>query len=213
VLVRPDPKPPLRLEAILADGKLTELHGLAGEPGVFYAVGAAATGELYFHQIDPGDASRNKGIGALAVAVDLVPGSGPASLDTGRAPPPLPRLAAPGTALPAALAITARRAMTNLTADLGAASVAVMPAVQLPAAPIAAGSSAKVTIAAPVAGERYRLLINGTPVADPVTATAALSLDTGPLPAGAVVELWAMAGDPGAAVTVERRAPLAITVA
>jgi hypothetical protein len=214
VLTRPATKPGLRLEALIGDGKLVELRGLEGEPGVFYAIKApAALGELYFHQIDPVDVALNKGIGALAIAVDMVPAYASAGADTSRAPPPLPRLSVASLALPVTLKLTARRAMTRLTADLSAIAVPAMPAVQLPAAPVAAGSSAKVVITQPVAGERYRLLVGGKPVADPVTAAAAaISLETGALTAGATVELWAASGDAGAGITVERRMPLAIGV-
>ncbi len=215
VLARPAAKPGLRLEAIIIDDKLVALHGLAGEAGVFYAIKApAALGELYFHQIDPADATRNKGIGALAIAIDMVPAAGAAGVDTSQAPPPTPRLSVASLPLPATLKLAARRAMTRLTADLGAIDISPMPAVQVPAAPIVAGSSAKVVIAQPVAGERYRLLVAGQPVAEPVIGgAAAISLDTGALAAGAIVELWAASGDAGAAITVERRTLLAIRAA
>jgi hypothetical protein len=211
-LVRPDPAPGLKLDAVVVDGKLAELHGLAGEPGVFYAVGApAALGELYFHQVDPADATRNKGIGSIAVAVDMVTADGSPQNDTRMAPPPLPWLAT-DTALPATLTLMARRAMTNLTTDFGTIAAAPLPAATVPAT-VAAGSAATVAIAQPIAGEVYQLLVNGAPVGAPVTgAAAAISLDSGALPAGAMIELRAT-GDANAAVALTRRTPLAIVVA
>ncbi|MET0251442.1 MAG: hypothetical protein ABW203_04610 [Novosphingobium sp.] len=214
VLVRPDPAPPLRLAAFIEDGKMVRIGVLSGEPGVFYALAAAAPlGELYLHQISPDASTLNKGVGALGVGIDMVVATGDPAGPTSQPPPPLPWLDVDPLALPASLAVTARRATTGLTADLGTVRAAALPSAEVRPAAVAAGAAAKVVIAQPVAGERYALVVDGRRIADPVAATGgALSLDTGPLAAGARLALWAAADDPGAAIRIERQTPLPVTV-
>ncbi len=67
VLVRPDPRPALRLEAMVADGKLVRLAALEGQRGVFYALtaGNALAGRLYLHQTDEAERRAQQGIGVL----------------------------------------------------------------------------------------------------------------------------------------------------
>ncbi len=214
VLVRPNPKPPLRLAARVTDGKLVELSAVGGQPGVFYALaGTKKLGELYLHKANPADPALNKGVGSLAMAVDFVVAASSQVDATSAAPPPVPRLDLKPLALPVDLAVTARRAMTGLAADLGKVTVAPLPAAEVQPAQVQPGKSATVTIAAAIASERYAILVDGKRVADPVPgAGAPLSLDTGPLAPGKRVELWAMADTPDAPVQVERMTPLAITV-
>lgn len=214
VLVRPNPKPPLRLAAVVTDGKMTQLTAVGGQPGIFYSVSAAAPlGQLYLHQPDPDDPMLNKGVGALAVNVDFVVAAGTPPAATSIGPPPLPRLDIDPVALPVEIKIQARRAMTGLTADLGKAVVAPLPKAEVQPPAVAAGQSAKVVIAEPVAGELYAVALDGRLVADPVKGAAApLSLDTGPLTPGMRVELGATAGEGDAPIQVERLAPLAVTI-
>lgn len=210
-LVRPDPSPGLRLEARVDDGKLTGLIARAGQPGVFYALAAGdqPLGELYIHQVDPGDPRRNKGVDQLAIGVDLVV----AADATGAAPPPLARLDLTRE-LPLDVTVIARRAQTRLAAPLAAKiAIAPPPAVTLEPAEVAAGGSAKVTLAAAAADARHALLVDGEPLADPVAGDGgALVLETGPLAAGAAVALW-IVDAPGAAAAVERRVALPLKVA
>jgi hypothetical protein len=215
ILVRPDLKPPLRLAASVVEGKLTGLTALSGQPGIFYSMNASQpVGELYFHQQNAHDASLNKGVGALAVSVDLVVAGGSPTRPTSASPPPIPSLETDPIPLPADLKVQARRAMTGLTADLGKVSVAPLPAAEVQPSTLAPGKKAKVVIAQPVAGELYAVAVDGRLVADPVKgANVALSLDTGALGPGARVELWARSGSDKDAIQVERLAPLAVTIA
>lgn len=214
VLVRPDPGPPLRLTASLADGKLTRLSAVGGEEGVFYSLAQGGSlGELYLHQHDPADPALNKGVGALAIGVDFVIAAGAGAASTSAAPPPLPVLDLKPLELPAELAISARRATTGLTADLGKLKIAAVPAAEPQPASVAAGKSAKIRIADPVAGERYSLAVDGRAVAAPVEAGGApLSLGTGPLMPGQSVELLVASGAASDAIQVERRVPLAVSI-
>jgi hypothetical protein len=214
VLVRPDPKPKLRLAARIVGGKLTELSALSGQAGVFYALAAAAPiGELYLHQLSPGDPASNKGIGALTLTVDLVIAAGAPIEPTSKAPPPVPRVDVEALALPVDLTVNARRAMTGLVAEIGKAKVARLPKAEVQPSAVAAGGSAKLAIEKPVDGERYAIMVDGRLVGDPIAgAGTPLLLDTGPLAPGDRVELWAMADDLAAAIQVERVTPLDVAI-
>ena len=214
ILVRPDPKPKLRLAAQIVDGKLVELIALGGQAGVFYSLAAPdPIGELYMHQHSPNEQASNKGVGAMAVTVDLVIAAGLPIVPTSTAPPPVPRLDVDQLALPVALTIKARRAMTGLTADVGTAKVAKLPKVEVQPASVAIGASATIVIEKPGSGESYAVKVDGKPIADPIAgAGAPLSLDTGPLAAGNRVELWISATEPGDAIQVERFTPLVVTI-
>jgi hypothetical protein len=207
-LVRPSASPKLRLEASISAGKLMQLRAFGGEPGVFYTISAAgkALGEFYMHQRDAADQNRNKGIGLLAVGIDLVIATEP----TSTAPPPAPRLDVASRALPVTLDLEARRSMTGLTQPLAAKAVIVAPpaitmefAAADPAEP--ARRAATVTIAGSAATGRHVLLVDGVPVGDPVAGTdGALVLTTGPLRAEAILEVLIL-DEPNAVVSVERR--------
>ena len=216
VLVRPDPQPPLRLEATLTSDRLTRLRALAGEPGVFYALAAAAPlGELYLHQTDPGDAAVNKGVEALAIGVDFVVSGFAGDTATATAPPPVAALDGLALDVPLKLTATARRATTRLTAELGTARVAALPKCEVQPA-VAPGQPVTVTLADAPANATFALLVDGKRAADPVAGAAGLALVTGPLAAGAVVELWSgggSGGDRGGGLVIERRAILPVTVA
>lgn len=213
-LVRPSESPKLRLEASISAGKLTQLRAFGGEPGVFYAISAAGKvlGELYMHQLDVADRNRNKGIGLLAVGIDLVVATDPASA----APPPVPRLDLAARALPVTLEMVARRATTGLTQPLAAKAVIVAPpaitvefADRSPRAPAEpaepASRTAKVTLDSAAAASRYVLLVDGVPTGDPVAGTGGpLVLTTGPLAAAATLELLIL-DPPNATISVERR--------
>lgn len=220
VLVRPSARPPLRLEATLAADTLVRLRALGGEAGVFYALTPAGEskplGALYLHKIDALDPRSNKGTGQLAIDVDWVVASDEARpASTAASPPSAPALdVAPARPLPAEFAVGARRAQTGLKADLAAvARISALPKSTVEPAEIAAGGSARVTLGAAPAGEHFALLVDGRPVAPPTPGTrAALVLQTGPLAAGARLELWAGEGDDSGPITVERRTVLSIKV-
>ncbi|HSI41613.1 MAG TPA: hypothetical protein VLA00_13800 [Xanthobacteraceae bacterium] len=202
VLVRPDPQPPLRLEAELSEGRLVRLTLRAGQAGVFYAfAGGAPLGELYLHQTDAADAARTKGVGRLALSVDFVVAG---DVDA-------PALDLAPLALPVELSVAARRAMTGLTADLGRITIAALPAAEVRPTAVVAGGTATVEIARPVAWELYALLVNGQPIGAPVAGAAGrLRLQTGALAAGDRVELWA--GREDTPIRLARRTALMVTV-
>jgi hypothetical protein len=201
-LVRPSASPKLRLEASISAGKLMQLRAFGGESGVFYTISAAGKvlGELYMHQLDVADQNRNKGIGLLAVGIDLVIATDPAST----APPPVPRLDVAARALPVTLDLVARRAMTGLTQPLAAKAVIVAPpAITMEIADRRSG--AKVTIASAAAASRHVLLVDGVPIGEPVAGSdGPLVLTTGPLRAAATLEVLFL-DPPNANITVERR--------
>lgn len=214
VLVRPDPEPRLRLAARIVGGKLTELSALSGQAGVFYLlVAAEPIGELYLHQHNPGDAAINKGIGELALTVDLVVAAGTPVKPTSQAPPPVPRIDVDELALPVEIAVKARRAMTGLLADVGTVKIARLPKIEIEPAAVATGGSATIVVAKPVDGERYVIRVDDRPIGEPVVgAGAPLSLDTGPLAPGNRVELWMSADDQAAAIQIERFTPIAVAI-
>lgn len=200
-LVRPSASPKLRLEASIFAGKLMQLRAFEGEPGVFYTISAAGKvmGELYMHQLDVADQNLNKGIGLLAVGIDLVIATEP----TTTAPPPVPRLDVAQRALPVTLDLVARRAMTGLTQPLAAKAVVVAP----PAITMESADrrTARVTIAIAAAASRHVLLVDGVRIGDPVAGTdRPLVLTTGPLRAAATLEVLFL-DPPNANISVERR--------
>jgi len=214
VLVRPDPAPPLRLSALIADGKLVQLGVLGGEAGVFYTlIAGSPRAEVYVHQHDWVDQSVNKGIGQLQLKVDFAIGTGPPEVETRLAPPPLPLADLKPVVLPADLEVNARRATTDLASSLGTATIAALPKFEVKPDRVAAGASAKVVIAEPAEGERYFLAIDGKPAGDPVAGQGdPLSFDTGPLAPGQVVELRVAPPEKNKSIEVERRTVLAIAI-
>jgi hypothetical protein len=174
---------------------------------VFYAVSASGRvlGELYVHQLDAADQKRNKGVGLLAVGIDLVVATDP----TSAAPPPVPRLDVAGRALPVTLDLAARRAMTGLIQPLAAKAVIAAPPAITTEFPVGAaepaGRTARVTIAGAAAASRHVLLVDGVPVGDPVAGDdGPLVLTAGPLRAGATLEVL-IVDPPKADISVERR--------
>jgi hypothetical protein len=73
-LVRPNPAPGLKLQALAAAGTL---QASGGQPGVFYYFRIDPNGQdlaapVYFHKRDDDDQSLNKGIDQLAIEIDFV---------------------------------------------------------------------------------------------------------------------------------------------
>jgi len=206
-LVRPVADPPLTVEARIAGGRLVALALDGGQPGVFYALstGKDALGEFYFHQLDPADPTRNKGLGRIGIGIDLAVAADLAPA----APPPRPRttLSRPlsGT-LPLTLAVAARRATTGLRAPVAAAvPIAPPPAVAV-TRHADTGVGVKVDPAAPDA--RHVLLVDGVRRGEPVAGgSGPLALATGPLAPDAVVELLIL-DPPVAGIAVARRVAL-----
>lgn len=214
VLVRPDPQPALVLAAVVVDGALVRVTAVGGQPGVFYLLSAAGPlGELYCHQVDPGDGARNKGVGAIAVSVDFVVAEGVVEATTAKAPPPRASLDLAPLALPLSLNVTARRAQTSLTSDCGRVAIALPATVSVEPKRAAAGAEAKVTIAPSDASDLHVVLVDGKPVADPVPGNGgALVLGTGSLARNARVVLALTATRPGPGIGVVRWLPLAIEI-
>lgn len=209
VPVRPDPEPGLRLEAMVAGNKLVRLRVPGGQPGVFYRfmAGDVLLGEAYLHQLQPDDAKLNKGIDGFAVEVDLVVAA------DDREAPPVPRLDLEPRGLPLSVAITARRATTRLVQKLADATIAAAPAPNAEPQTVAPGAAATVSLPAADAANRYALLVDDRAVAIPVAGTGArLALETGPLAAGARVELLVI-GPANKGIAVEQRIAVPLTVA
>lgn len=230
-LVRPSPSPDLRIEASITGDALTGLRAFGGEPGVFYALSIEdkALGQLYMHQRDAEDASRNKGVNLLAVGIDLVI----AADATSAAPPPPPRLDLAAAPLPIELGVVARRAMTGLEQPLAARITlpappaisveraagrataprsparAVRAVTPLPAniavEPVVVGGPVRITLAQAAASARHVLLIDGAPFGEPVPGTdGPLLLASDPLRPDGRIEVLIL-DPPRAGIALERR--------
>ncbi len=219
-LVQPDPASPLRLKVLLgAADQGGTIEVFDGQPGVFYFFRTSAeTGNLalpaYFHQRDDRDAQFNKGLGQLVVGVDLVVarpqstgGASPAAL-----PPAAPLLESGPPPVDTNLSIHAVKAQTRVAVPLSLA-------VQIPSAPEVAleeltvdyGAQARVRIKASRAKEWYQLLLNGSPLADPVKGTGRdRLLDTSPVKQNTTFVL--LISQPGDTLSVERRLELTVQV-
>ena len=235
VLTQPDTAPRLQLTLLqgAVPGAAPELRVDGGQPGVFYAFGVAPDGPAlplpaYVHQRDDQDGGVNKGLGQLAVGIDLVVAGEPAATDPlpaadgpparDRLPPQPPTLALPtAPALPAdaVLAVRAVKAQTGVETPLAAAvRLQPLPKVAIEPPALAAGQSAQVRVAASLASERYQLRRRGRPLASPVPGNGGdLLLDTGPVADDAVFQLVASPAkpaSPGEGLPLQRAVALAL---
>ena len=236
VLVRPSATPPLQLALVqgLAASAPPELQVAGGQPGVYYHFTALPDGPAlpqpaYQHQADERDAARNKGLGQLAIGIDLALARGrvaatepppAAAVALSLQPVPTPRLAlSPGSGQPAlaadaVLGVRARRAMTGLDTPLArTVQLQALPSARIQPARVAPGASAQVQVANSQAGDLHQLQVQGQALADPVPGTGAvLLLDTGRLVADTVFELVISAAQPGTGLPIQRRLALAATL-
>ncbi|MBK8260455.1 MAG: hypothetical protein IPK80_03855 [Nannocystis sp.] len=221
LLVQPDPDPRLSLHLTLNEaGAIGPILLRGGQPGVFYQLhqlrdDAAIGLPAYFHKRDDLDPRSNKGIDLLRVEVDLALARDPshAHLDArppAHEPPPLPLIDAAPLPFGAVLRVHARRAVTGLGCELTSrATIDPAPEFLIEPASVAPGGAATVVIPSSRQGERYRLLLGDTLLAEAAGVDGPLALHTGPLAPPALLRLHLTRVDPGA-LTVERS--LAITV-
>ena len=236
VLVRPDPARALRLRVIADDSKSSRsMQVSGGQPGVFYHFRSDPGGTdialpAYFHKRDEADDRFNKGLGQLAIEVDLAiaadpPPGGPAA-PTSRAeiPPVPPILDLAPLNLDATLHVHAVKAQTRVAADLDKmAQIPSLPEIRPEQSPVDYGAKASLRVIASRVGETYQPLFTGQPVADAKPGDGKdLAFTTPALTDGATyVLLVTRPADPGLAVerilnvsvAVRPRADLAVTAA
>lgn len=211
LLMRPDPAPSLRL-ALDLDTNEIEVEG--GTPGVLYYLRPGPDADelpdaAYMHQRDPADAGRNKGIGALAVRVDLVvirdrPDGG-AMQDAAITPPLPPRIDAGSHdwRRGGELHLRAVKAQTGLDQPLSHVAV-VSPTGQVrpDEQEVDRGAATSIRVFASDPADRYRLTRNGETIAEPQPGNGVeLALPTGPIQDDTRFELH-----------IERREPQGIPV-
>ena len=233
VLLRPDtrgdpattPRVALLLPVPPANGQpapAAQLQVSGGQPGVFYGFKVDPDGPptalaAYVHQRDGLAAGSNKGVGQLAVGIDLAvardvdpstePPADPAtarSLQTPRPPrlllPTLPNAdAANGVDGATVLLVQAVKAQTGLDATLPGRLLlpALPPVAAVSPAFVAPGASASVLLDNSLVTDLHQLQRAGQALADPVAGSgAALTLDTGAVLEDGTVELVI---NPGAA--------------
>ncbi len=186
-LVRPNPRPALRMRVLVANaassGAWLIMDGQAGVHYEFAREGKPAFSKsAYFHQRDDLDSRSNKGLGQLRVGVDMAIArdrSGSASAgEPSTTAPALPSLDSAALPVGSVLTVVARRAMSSLTAPLElSATLFAVPAIT--AAPVKLGALAKLVVAASVVGERYTLVRGDANIGEPAMGTgAALELTT-----------------------------------
>ncbi|MCA9682424.1 MAG: hypothetical protein KC457_09530 [Myxococcales bacterium] len=167
-------------------------------------------------QRDDADSRFNKGVGQLRVEGDLVVVRDGAEVpsDRSREAPSNARLELSGVVDGTRWKLVARQTMNDLEVELqGRANTGTAPQASLESPTVAAGSSAKVTVAASDAAMRYLLEDGaGKVLVSAVGTGAELILDSGALEAG--TRLWLVAQpvaeDP---IIVDRAVELAVTVA
>ena len=183
-LVRPDPARVLRLQ-ITIDGATTTgpAQLLGGQPGVFYQLVRSKSPlgrPAYFHQLSDAEPERDKGIGSLRVEGDLT------ILDARTGPPGAPAqpptIDLPAQPVGVELAVTARRATTDLTAPLQrlARIDAVPPVVAQPAL-VDRGAAAKITIATSDPADTIKVFNNNEVLLGSAPGGPPIAIDTGPL--------------------------------
>ena len=211
VLVRPDPAPLLQLALVqaapvraAADAGLG-LRVVGGQPGVAYHFESQAGGRplawpAYVHQRDALDPVLNKGLGQLALGIDLVVATGLASdpaaaaaaavadaaaaselLAADRRPPAAPLLDLPLWPADTLLTVRAVKVQTGVDQVLRQqARLPALPKLRVEPDVPAPGKSALVQVAASEPGTSYQLWSRGRPLADPVAGTGGpLALATG----------------------------------
>lgn len=196
VLVEPDRARRLTLRALLAGNRTDgQLQVTGGEPGVFYALRLTADGRdlglpAYFHARDAVDAGQNKGVGQIAVGVDLVVARTQPALATDAALQlariaPLPPLLDTGPIdVGTALRVRAMRARTRIATLLTeSATLEAGPSLQPRAPLVDCGARGEIVVAASRPDERYLILRGPSDLgASGVPGNGgALSLQTEPL--------------------------------
>jgi hypothetical protein len=201
LLVEPDRARRLTLRARMtgnrSDGQL-EVSG--GEPGVFYALRTAPEAPdlglpAYFHARDAADPGQNKGVGQIAIGVDLAiaraaPALGGAAVDPAETAPLPPLLDTGPIDAGTALRIRALRARTRVSALLTESAVLeAAPSVQPRAALVDHGARGELVVSASRADERHLILRAATEAgaAGVPGNGGALSLQTDPLVADATL--------------------------
>ena len=236
VLVRPDPARALRLR-VFADAPKSSrsMQVSGGQPGVFYHFrfdpgGTDIALPAYFHKQDEANVRLNKGLGQLAIEVDLAiatdpPPGGPAA-PTSRAeiPPVPPILDLAPLNLDATLHVHAVKAQTRVAADLDKmAQIPSLPEIRPEQSPVDYRAKASLRVIASRVGETYQPPFNGQPVPDAKLGDGKdLGFPTPPLTDDATFSMHVLRpADPGLAVervlnvlvTVRPRADLAVTAA
>ncbi len=226
ILVRPDPRRPLAFRVptdgsrIVGDVRVTE-----GQPGVMYQLSDKATGTAvarpaYFHKRDAADATQNKGIGQLAVEVDLVVPApvgatvaAATELDRSRQIARPPELTLTADAVDVTWRVSGRKAQTGVGIDLEREAVVGAPPAIRPESPVVdSGTATGIIIENGRIGERYQLFANRAVIAGPVDGSGdALSLSTGPLTADTAFELAISRSDDTTAAVL-RVVSLSVTV-
>ncbi len=177
VLVRPNPAPELILRVPVNGGKTDgTIQVLKGQPGVFYFFRQTPKGQefprpAYIHQRDDRDGSLNKGLGQLAVEIDLVVARDPAvNGEGGSAHPanlaPEPPLLETGPLdTNSTLYIRALKAQTQISTQLvDAPQIGLLPEIRLEQATVDAGSEARVLVMVSKPDEKYQVMLKGKPV-------------------------------------------------
>lgn len=202
VLVRPDPAPGLQLALVQpAPSAAPQLRLAGGQPGVAYhfqPVDDAApllTWPAYVHQRSGADAALNKGLGQLAIGIDLAVatdadpaldrGSVAAGLAAERRFPSAPRLDLPPLPADAQLAVRAVKAQTGAAQALPRrVRLVALPQVTVAPEWPAPGQAATVQLTPVLPVERCQLWDGGRALGDPVAGDGgALTLATEPLAA------------------------------
>jgi hypothetical protein len=220
VLVRPDPARALELRVPMGEkqtGAVMQVSG--GQPGVYYYFQAAAADKelrpgAYFHKRDKDDA-QNKGVGELAIEVDLAIAADPdaSAADPAAARPRLPLLAIEPLPAGTRLSVRAEKAQSAVEQKMvRGALIPAVPAIKAEQPVIDYGASAKIVIPASDPKDQYQVVLKGVPVKPPVAGDKSdLAVLTDPLQAGAVFEVVVTrAADEG--IRVERVVTVPVTV-
>ncbi len=222
VLVRPNPAPPLRVKVLVAEGKTNgALYVFDGQPGIFYHFRRGPEGDdlglpAYFHQRDDQDERMNKGLDQLTIGVDFViarPWSpAAASANLAEVPPEPPLLETGPLPVDTTLHIRAVKAQTRVATPLNyTPQIPAGPEVGPEEAVVAYGAKTKIRIKASRAREWYQLLLNGSPLSDPVKGTGQdRLLDTGELNENTTFEL--LIRQPDEPIIMERVLPISVLV-
>ncbi|MEZ4382398.1 MAG: hypothetical protein R3A79_13690 [Nannocystaceae bacterium] len=166
-LVEPDPAPALELRVTMRGGATTgEVEVIGGQPGVLYALRRTADGEdlgppAYVHQVDDRDARENKGVGQLAVGVDLVVTAGAGGIVREHASnrrPPNPVIPTPAIEAGARLHVHAVKAQTRVAVGLAAtAEITAVPTIANERVGVDSGATARIEVRPSATGDRYQL--------------------------------------------------------
>lgn len=205
VLVRPNHEQLLRLSVRVEEKQCVGPIVLRdGQPGVYYTLrdgGGPIALPGYFHKQD-------KGVDELRMELDLAIA---ADGDTGVAPSleidPLP--------IDTQLQVSARKAMTWLTAELRPAVLSAVPPAHLDPPAIKAGESAKLIVESSSERERYTVLLHGEPIGKPIDGdggTIAFEIEKIEEPTEFVLIAEPIVDDKQEHLPVERRVALLLEI-